>query len=544
MKNKRTFPLLMLIWVSFLLSANAFSQGTVQGDKPDLIVKMVAERIIIIPTQIESLNINHRDFRLTATVTNDGDVASKSTEVVFYHSSNEQVLRTDREVGRRTIPPLQPEESREYHIETVALASIGEHYYGAYVVPVKGESKTGNNWFRPVSIWVYGGPGLEPPPTDFISDIAFTQNATYFVLNGQFLKLMSEGGAGPFYGVCGITLGIIQGTEPDTPVQLGNDTDPRLDKPGYFMYPLQFQSLNAQKKILEDEESRIQRIKGNDWLGIVTGWAGTFLGGVIGGAIGSVVPGAGTAAGIAFGAKIIGGVSGYAVAVVWKAESLADLEDDRVNEILSSTANPTLLLHPRKESRTAPPEITQYLFLIPNQWVRLLPITIKQVHAFPGTKQRLTATHIIEWNLMETASAAPHSQSSSLADYLPFQRLSPEAQEHFLRQLGEHANSEAWQMPETTTLLPNYPNPFNPETWIPYQLAEPADVTLTIYDIQGRVVRDLDLGHQRAGMYHTRNRAAHWDGRNAQGESVASGVYFYTLTAGDFSATRKLLIRK
>ena len=98
--------------------------------------------------------------------------------------------------------------------------------------------------------------------------------------------------------------------------------------------------------------------------------------------------------------------------------------------------------------------------------------------------------------------------------------------------------------PQETILLANYPNPFNPETWIPYQLAKPADVTLTIYDIQGRVVRDLDLGHQRPGMYQSRARAAHWDGRNDIGEPVASGVYFYTLTAGNFTATRKMLIRK
>ena len=99
-------------------------------------------------------------------------------------------------------------------------------------------------------------------------------------------------------------------------------------------------------------------------------------------------------------------------------------------------------------------------------------------------------------------------------------------------------------LPEKTALLPNYPNPFNPETWIPYQLTEPADVSLTIYDIQGRVVRDLNLGHQRAGIYQSKSRAAYWEGRNAQGEPVASGVYFYTLKAGDFSATRKMLIRK
>ena len=99
-------------------------------------------------------------------------------------------------------------------------------------------------------------------------------------------------------------------------------------------------------------------------------------------------------------------------------------------------------------------------------------------------------------------------------------------------------------MPKETALLANYPNPFNPETWIPYQLSEPAEVTVTIYAAHGAVVRRLDLGHRRAGSYDSRGRAAYWDGRNAAGESVASGVYFYTLSAGDFSATRKMVIRK
>ena len=98
--------------------------------------------------------------------------------------------------------------------------------------------------------------------------------------------------------------------------------------------------------------------------------------------------------------------------------------------------------------------------------------------------------------------------------------------------------------PKETALLANYPNPFNPETWILYQLSEPADVTLTIYAANGQVVRTLVLGHQPAGVYQSRSRAAYWDGKNAVGESVASGVYFYTLTAGDFSATRKMLITK
>ena len=99
-------------------------------------------------------------------------------------------------------------------------------------------------------------------------------------------------------------------------------------------------------------------------------------------------------------------------------------------------------------------------------------------------------------------------------------------------------------IPEETALLANYPNPFNPETWIPYQLAESADVTLTIYDMNGQLIRRLALGHQPAGMYQNRSRAVYWDGRNQLGESVASGLYFYTLTADEFSATRKMLILK
>ena len=93
-------------------------------------------------------------------------------------------------------------------------------------------------------------------------------------------------------------------------------------------------------------------------------------------------------------------------------------------------------------------------------------------------------------------------------------------------------------------LLANFPNPFNPETWIPYQLEKPTEVTITIYAMNGTLVRTLALGHQPAGIYRSRSRAAYWDGKNAFGEPVASGVYFYQLTAGDFTATRKMLIRK
>ena len=102
----------------------------------------------------------------------------------------------------------------------------------------------------------------------------------------------------------------------------------------------------------------------------------------------------------------------------------------------------------------------------------------------------------------------------------------------------------ASRIPTETRLLLNYPNPFNPETWIPYQLAEATDVTVTIHSMNGSLIRTLALGHQAAGVYQSKSQAAYWDGRNELGEHVASGLYFYTLTAGKFSATGKMLVRK
>ena len=98
--------------------------------------------------------------------------------------------------------------------------------------------------------------------------------------------------------------------------------------------------------------------------------------------------------------------------------------------------------------------------------------------------------------------------------------------------------------PTQTSLLSNYPNPFNPETWIPYQLSKPADVTLTFYNVQGVMVRQLALGHQSAGVYYSRSRAAHWDGKNNLGEKVAAGIYFVKFKAGNYTKIRKMLIRK
>jgi hypothetical protein len=99
-------------------------------------------------------------------------------------------------------------------------------------------------------------------------------------------------------------------------------------------------------------------------------------------------------------------------------------------------------------------------------------------------------------------------------------------------------------LPEHTRLLANFPNPFNPDTWLPYKLAQDANVAIWIYNQKGQIIRTIDLNQQPAGTYVTKDRAVYWDGTNNLGESVASGAYFYTLQAGKFTATRRMLIIK
>ena len=138
--------------------------------------------------------------------------------------------------------------------------------------------------------------------------------------------------------------------------------------------------------------------------------------------------------------------------------------------------------------------------------------------------ENLTATEVAQW--------VQAAQNANLTD--PAFQRGVEVLKHLLVLL----------VPKETVLLANYPNPFNPETWIPYQLAASAEVTLRIHAVDGTLIRTLSLGHKSIGIYQTRSRAAYWDGRNNIGEPVASGVYFYTFTAGDFTATRRMLILK
>ncbi len=143
-----------------------------------------------------------------------------------------------------------------------------------------------------------------------------------------------------------------------------------------------------------------------------------------------------------------------------------------------------------------------------------------------------------------TAPAIVATTENNLQRWIDEAKQRTNKDANFLRGIEVLEKLLASLLPEKTALLANYPNPFNPETWIPYHLAKSAEVTIHIYAVNGTLIRTLALGHKPPGTYQHRNRAAHWDGRNAQGERIASGIYFYTLTASDFTSTRKMLIRK
>ena len=172
-------------------------------------------------------------------------------------------------------------------------------------------------------------------------------------------------------------------------------------------------------------------------------------------------------------------------------------------------------------------------------------VDIKDLVVIAGEIDAAAAAPTLRQKSAETAelTAENLTQWLTLAKRLDSQNLHTakgiSVLEHLLALLTDIA-----LLPTETALLANYPNPFNPETWIPYQLSESSEVSISIYASDGQLVRELSFGSMPAGMYHSKSRAAYWDGRNVLGESVASGVYFYTLTAGDFTATRKMLIRK
>jgi len=161
----------------------------------------------------------------------------------------------------------------------------------------------------------------------------------------------------------------------------------------------------------------------------------------------------------------------------------------------------------------------------------------------------LVASHLGESNLaaapsMLTLEGIQELDAATIRAWMVQAALENDGSIVFQRGIANLQRLLASLIPEKTALLANYPNPFNPETWIPYHLANPSNVQITIYDARGSIVRQLHLDYQREGYYTSRSRAAYWDGTNDGGERVASGVYFYQLKTDNVSFLRKMVILK
>ena len=157
----------------------------------------------------------------------------------------------------------------------------------------------------------------------------------------------------------------------------------------------------------------------------------------------------------------------------------------------------------------------------------------------------LVAQHLGETSTPAAPAALPVSLSpETVQEWIDMAHAQNDGSVVFAQGIAMLEKLLALMIPDKTVLRANYPNPFNPETWIPYHLADDTAVRISIYDIQGALVRQFNIGHQKAGYYTDRTRAAYWDGLNEIGEPVASGIYFYTLTTDDYTGTRRMVILK
>ena len=494
---------------------------TVALGGPDLVIESVQASHL--SGSLDSLKLGDNEITVSATVKNMGTARSDSTTLQFYRSANAHLSIDDTKIASDVeVPPLDPQETFTHSFKTIVEHATkypkpSIYYFGALVESPSNEIDSDNNWSmanKIVKVTVEDSPSekgyssrlrLNVPP-NFISEVAYSQGYTYFLLTAQCLQVAGLEDSLYTNQNCTIRLYLPTDKRSDDPV----------DNPAYFMFYVE-----------------VPRDKLGD---IAEEGAGDVFKSVIFTALGELA------------GKIVKSVGGIFFASFTTGMEVGEIiMNYHKTHAEAEAQTPTVVLEDPNKSRLC-------LFLIPG---RLSSVEISILQKFEASDGGLfIGAYGNIWNLEETwrlenpdVAAAPGAPSMSLTDYPLFQHLPPEVQAYILQYFGETANlktlnRELWQIPEQTSLLPNYPNPFNPETWIPYQLSEPTDVKLTIYDIQGRVVRNIDLGHQRAGVYHGRSRAAYWDGRNAVGEPVASGVYFYTLTAGEFTATRKMLIQK
>ena len=452
--------------------------------------------LVVDAPQVTSINLRPGEsFTLSATVRNQGGAAASPTILRVYQSSDSTITTADVQVGIAFVEALPPFVGTEtVNVTLSAPTALGTYYYGACVDPVDNEGNTNNNCSTSVTITVSTSPLVFDPRT--IANQTFTVNTPITPLQLP----MATGGTLPYtYTLSpipdGLAFDAARRALSGTPTTLGttNVTYTATDATSaYATLNFTIEVIDATTPPPGDDPLDVNRD------GQVT---------VIDLAIVALFYGTQVPAGVNFPVDVNGD------GVVNLSDLMAVAQG-----IDAAGGNAGIIEISQEEMEAA-------LVAAAEQAAAL-----EVIAEAPMQRHALFLPRGVVYNNVAAALAdARHLGHNSV----------PAVLEGLLQRLTEMA-----AIPETSALLPNYPNPFNPETWIPYHLAKAANVTLTIYDVRGSVVRELTLGHQSAGVYESRGRAAYWDGKNQIGEKVASGVYFYTLTAGEFNATRKLLIAK
>lgn len=349
----------------------------------------------------------------------------------------------------------------------------------------------GGPWTIPLTVSIINPSGIDIEfPEDLITQEALGPETTYFILTAKYPELTGVSDVDIDYEECTITIHIPKYTEP-------------------FIFPIKTRKEREQQQVI-------------DVISNVT----IFIGGL-------TLP-------------ILGPLVGLLEVLVqleewWADRDMLDLKIELPQVLVSEPGRPT--------------QEAEFVVLLKNTTMTLaaLDITIEQKYRRGDSFETHGVKNTQKWRFNQ-GWEAPAAHPWALSDYPPFQLLPIAVQQYLLAQFSEIETAEGVRIPDETIIGQNYPNPFNPETWIPYRLALDADVKLTIYDIKGALVRQLELGHQPAGYYTERSKAAYWDGRNEDGELVASGVYFYQLRAGrsgvsvphqrDYTALRRMVIVK
>ena len=438
-------------------------------------------------------------FTLSAIVKNKGGVAAPATTLWFYESFDSNITPFDIEVGSASVDSLAPSATSEVSL-TLTAPPPDMYYYGACVDVVDNETNIDNNCSTGVSVTVSTSPTPPPPTLAFNPSTFADQTFPVDTLITPLQLPAATGGTAPY-------------TYTFSPVPPGLDFDPFT------------QYLTGTPTTVGTTDVTYTATDTTDASASLT-----FTITVTGTGPG---PGPGDPLDVDGDGQIT--VIDLAIVALFYGTQVpagmslpADVNTDGIVNILDLTAVAQGIDAANSSNQGLSLEEVEAALLAAAEQAA----EIKAIAEAPNALSR--------GNLAYRNVAAALTDAKQLATRdVHLAKGVPVVLEALLQLL-----TEMKAIPEASALLPNYPNPFNPETWIPYHLAKDAAVVLTIYDVRGSVVRTLKMGHQLAGVYRSKHRAAYWDGKNQLGEKVASGLYFYTLTAGDFNATRKMLIAK